>query len=65
MVFPPMPRDIDAAAKPNVLVGKGIVDKVLEGREPSGPADDPAMQSDGHDSRRVRTFFVQRVKAIF
>ena len=63
-MFPPMPRDVDAAAKPDILVGEGIVDKVFEGRESAGPADDSAMQSDGHDSRGVRTFFIQRVKAV-
>ena len=64
-MFPPMSRDVDATAKPNVLVREGVVDKILEGREPAGPADDSAMQPDGHDAGYFRTFFVQRVKAVF
>ena len=65
MMFPPMPRDVDATAKPNVFVREGIVDKVPEGRKTAGPTDNSAMQTDGHDAGYFPTFFIQRVEAVF
>jgi len=64
----PMPRNIDATAYPDVVVPLDVIQKTLQGADPSWPPEQPAVHADAHHFGAVQAggvpFCVERIKGI-
>jgi len=59
-----MPRNIDTAAEPDIVVALDMLNKNFQRLKATGPPDQPAMKSDIHQARRLRTLLVQHIETI-
>ena len=64
MTFHPMPGDVEPLTDPSVVTLAEIIEEPFQGDDPSGPADDPAMQPDGHHFRPAAAFTRQPLEGV-
>ena len=61
----PVPRDVDAARDPNLVVRLHVVDELRQPHGPAGPPDEAAVQPHRHHLRAAAAaFLVKAVEAV-
>ena len=63
-LLPPMPRNIDPSAEPDIVMARDMLDKPLERLKAAGAPDQSAMEADIHQAGRLCALFVEHVETV-
>src|SRR5439155_24359364 len=64
VLFDPVPRDVDTAADPHVVVALEIVEEACERRGPPRPTYEPNVQAERHHLRLIGALRVEHVERV-